>query len=455
MPIGALGLARGGGMTVVTASASLDKTWFGQPRGLTVLFLTEMWEKFSFYGMRALLVYYMTKQLLLDQQQASLVYGLYTAFVYFTPIIGGVIADRWLGRRKSVIIGGSIMAVGHFMMAFEGMFYPALGVIALGNGLFLPSLPSQIAGLYGSNDPRRGSAYNVYYVGINLGAFLAPLVCGTLGEFYGWHWGFGAAGVGMVAGLCVYIAGRGYLPPEPARARPESTSVPEHGLKSRFLLLAGIGFAVVVFRGAYEQTGNTLALWIDSSVDRHAPGGWEIPTTWFQSLNPLLVFLLTPPLVAYWTRRAKAGREPSPLVKMSLGAGGVTLAFLMLSGLSLWSESIGAPVSWMWLAAFFVLLTAGELYILPVGLGLFGRLAPPSMAATIIAAWFFASFAGNLLAGVAGMSWSHVSHSQFFALMAGLTAAAAGLLLLLNRPMRRIDLTLAPAASARAPIPGE
>ncbi|MFL6756991.1 MAG: peptide MFS transporter, partial [Sphingomicrobium sp.] len=191
--------------------------WFGQPRGLTVLFLTNMWEQFSYYGMRALLVYYMTKQLLIGQAQSSFIYGTYTACAYFTPIVGGVIADRYLGKRRAVIIGASIMALGHFMMAFEPLFYAALAAIAIGNGLFLPSLPSQVGDLYKRDDPRRGWAFNVYYVGINIGGFLAPLICGTLGELYGWHYGFGAAGVGMVAGLAIYLAGQKHLPPEQPR----------------------------------------------------------------------------------------------------------------------------------------------------------------------------------------------------------------------------------------------
>ena len=204
------GNARGLGMS------ANQPTWFGQPRGLTILFLTQMWEIFSYYGMRTLLVYYMTKQLLIGQEKASFIYGTYTAMAYFTPILGGVIADRWLGKRRAVIIGASIMAAGHFMMAFEPSFYLALATIALGNGLFVPSLPSQINDLYRPDDPRRSWAYNVYYVGINLGGFLAPLVCGTLGEFYGWHWGFGAAGVGMLAGLVIYILGGAV----PARTSP-------------------------------------------------------------------------------------------------------------------------------------------------------------------------------------------------------------------------------------------
>lgn len=428
------------GETVNPAGRASD--WFGQPRGLTVLFLTEMWEKFSFYGMRTLLVYYMTKQLLMNQQDASVVYGLYTAFVYFTPILGGLISDRWLGRRNSVLIGGAIMALGHFMMAFETLFHAALIVITLGNGLFLPSLPSQIRDLYGPADPRRSSAYNVYYVGINLGAFLAPLVCGTIGELYGWHWGFTAAGVGMVSGLVIYILGRKHLPPEPARTAPaarEATMMPRAELMQRFLLLGAVAATVVLFRGAYEQTGNTVALWADDGVDRTLGiAGLSIPMTWFQSLNPLLVFLLTPLLVTRWTRAAKLGRELSPLSKMSVGAFVVALSFLLLAAASLWAEASGRPAHWLWLAGFFLIVTVGELYILPVGLGLFGRLAPKGMEATMIAAWFFAAFAGNLLAGALGVFWSQISHAQFYLLMTAPAAGASLLLLLFDQPLRRL-----------------
>src|SRR6185436_18243107 len=185
---------------------------------LTVLFLTNMWEQFSYYGMRAILVYYMTKQLLLAQGNSSIIYGIYTGVAYFTPLIGGFIADRFLGKKRAIIIGGSVMALGHFMMTLEPLFYVALATIAIGNGLFLPSLPSQIGDLYAPGDARAGRAYNVYYVGVNIGGFLAPLICGTLGEIYGWHYGFGAAGIGMLLGLCIYLWGQRYLP-EAARTR--------------------------------------------------------------------------------------------------------------------------------------------------------------------------------------------------------------------------------------------
>src|SRR5437868_4611002 len=255
-------------------------TWFGQPRGLTILFLTEMWEKFSFFGMRALLVYYMTKQLMIGQERSSVIYGLYAACAYLTPIAGGYIADRWLGARRAVVVGGAVMALGHFMMAWENLFFPALATIALGNGLFLPNLPSQIHGLYQDNDPRRGPAYNLYYVGINLGALLAPLICGTLGELYGWHYGFAAAGVGMLLGLVIYVSGRRYLPPESSRVAAVSVlAAREEDVTQRLILLGAIVMVVVAFRGAYEQVGNTFAIWADQGVDRQITPGMSIPMT--------------------------------------------------------------------------------------------------------------------------------------------------------------------------------
>lgn len=412
--------------------------WFGQPRGLAILFFTEMWEKFSFYGMRALLVYYMTKHLLMPQDAASLTYGAYTAFVYLTPIAGGIIADRWLGRRRAVVLGGSIMAAGHFMMAFETLFFPALGVIALGNGLFLPSLPSQIEDLYAPADARRASAYNIYYVGVNLGAFLAPLGCGYLGETYGWHWGFGAAGIGMVTGLIVYLAGSRYLPAERVRDKAEPTSDRAAGdaVRGRFAVLIAVMAAVVIFRTSYEQVGNTVALWIDQGVDRSI-GDATIPMTWFQSLNPLLVFVLTPLLILWWRTR-DTGASHSTARRMARGATIVAGAYLLLVLVSLGAVG-GARASWLWLALFFAILTAGELHILPVGLGLFGRLAPAGFAATAIATWFFAGFAGNLLAGLFGTLWSRVEPALFFGGAALLAAFSAALLTALDGMVSRAE----------------
>jgi proton-dependent oligopeptide transporter, POT family len=404
---------------------SQEQNWFGQPRGLTVLFLTNMWEQFSYFGMRALLVYYMTKQLLIGQAQSSFIYGTYTACAYFTPIVGGVIADRYLGKRKAVIIGASVMALGHFMMAFETLFYFALGAIALGNGLFLPSLPSQVGDLYRREDPRRGWAFNIYYVGINIGGFLAPLICGTLGELYGWHYGFGAAGIGMVAGLLIYLSGQKYLPAERPRHVAANDEVRQGFDRQTILLLLGIGLSVTVFRAAYEQIGNTVALWADSGVDR-AAGAFEIPMTWFQSLNPLFVMLMTPPLLAYWRRHAHKETQGSLVRRMAFGSLVVGSAYLLLAGVA--AASGGALAGWVWLALFFLVLTFGELFILPTGLGLFARLAPAHLGATTVASWFLVIFSGSLTAGLVGTLWSSFQPSSYFLLLAAIAAVAALLL---------------------------
>ncbi|USQ94212.1 peptide MFS transporter [Caulobacter sp. RL271] len=410
--------------------------WFGQPRGLTVLFLTNMWEQFSYFGMRALLVYYMTKQLLIAQGTASLIYGTYTACAYFTPIVGGVIADRLLGKRRAIIVGASVMAAGHFMMGFESLLYLALATIALGNGLFLPSLPSQINDLYAEDDPRRGWAYNIYYLGINIGGFLAPLLCGTLGEVFGWHIGFAAAGLGMLAGLLIYLWGQRYLPAEQGRTRgAPPVERGRLGLPT-ILVLAAVAMSVTVFRGAYEQAGNTVALWADTGVDR-VLGAWAVPMTWFQSLNPLLVMAMTPVLLAGWKRRADVGRDTSPAVRMATGALIVAGAYLMLCVVEAFS---GGKAHWLWLVLFFAIYTFGELFILPTGLGLFARLAPPGFGATTVAAWYLTIFAGSLSAGLVGTLWSRMPHTAYFALLATLAIIAAILLRLIDPWVRRAEM---------------
>lgn len=437
-------------MTRATSAQGSD--WFGHPRGLSVLFLTEMWEMFSFFGMRAILVYYMTSHLDMGQKYASLVYGAYAAFVYFTPVFGGIVADRWLGKRNAVMLGGATMALGHFMMASEPLFYPALTTIALGNGLFLPSLASQIEGLYRDGDTRSKRAYNIYYVGINLGGFLAPLVCGTLGERFGWHWGFAAAGFGMLLSLVIYLAGRRYLPPEPERggARKAARSPLDRRTRDRFALLLGIAAIVVVFRGAYEQNGNTIALWADTGIDRQLPWGWVIPMTWFQSINSLAVFAFTPFLIARWARLSRQGIETPLLGKMAFGALVVAASYLALGIVAAWSDAHGTRASWLWLFGWFVVFTVGELYILPVGLALFGRLAPEGFRATSIATWFFAGFFGNLLAGGLGTLWSVLTHALFFVMIGAVAGVSALLLFLLSTRVGDLEIgtTANPAVMA-------
>lgn len=416
-----------------------QRNWFGHPPGLTILFLTETWEKFSFYGMRALLVYYLVKQIGFSQPQASLIYGTYSGCIYLTPIVGGYIADRWLGRRRSVILGGAIMTVGHAMMGTPQLLFPALAMIVIGNGFYLPNLASQIKGLYPQEDSRLSSAYSVYYVGVNLGGFLAPLICGTLGELYGWHWGFGAAGIGMAAGLVIYTIGGPLLPPEPLDRRTGRAIEPSNSsLTALIPVLAMVMVAVVIYRGAYEQIGNTIALWADTSIDRTI-GSFTIPGSWFQSLNPLLVFILTPLLVQRWIMAARRGTARSPLTKMALGAAGLMLAYVGLAVVTLIAGD--AQLNWIWLVAFITLLTLAELYILPTGLALFAQIAPTGHQATTVAIWFLGLFAGNLLAGAMGTLWEVLPRNGYFLVMAGLAAVAAAILIGLDRRAQRLGLT--------------
>ena len=281
-------------------------------------------------------------------------------------------------------------------------------------------------------------------MGVNVGAFLAPLVCGFLGETYGWHYGFGAAGVGMLTGLLIYLWGQPHLPRERTFAAPVLPQ-PSMGKRGRdtFLLLLGIGLAVTVFRGAYEQIGNTFALWMRDDVDR-VIGGVEIGAAMFFSLNPLLVMIMTPFLLARWKRQADRGSELSVMHKMAVGALIVASSYLLVAGAEAFSGD--GRAHWLWLLTYFLIFTLGELYILPNGLGIFARLAPPKLGASTVAAWYLAIFAGSLAAGQVGRLWSHIDHTQFFILLAGIATFAAFLLYLLDRPTKRI---LARAADGR------
>ncbi|HRO04817.1 MAG TPA: peptide MFS transporter, partial [Terricaulis sp.] len=351
---------------------------FGHPPGLTVLFLTQTWAEFSYFGLQAMLVLYMTQQLGLAQAQSSIVYGLYTGCAFFSPFIGGIIADRWLGRTTSVLIGGSLMMLGHFAMAFESLLFPALALVAIGNGLFIPPLAVQVGALYREGDPRRDQAFSAYYMGINLGAFTAIILCPLLAQLFGWHWGFAAAGFGMALGLVLYLGFKKHLPPEPRRAMAERTrrAPPLSAADWKALrTLLGVIAVVILFRIAYEQSGNTITLWLNDRTERTL-GAWEIPAPWFTSLNPLLIITLTPFLMAFWRRRKEAGKEQNLFRRMALGSALAGVACLVMVAAAFAYSAGGAQVSALWVIAYFVLLTCGELLVLPVGLALFGTLSP-------------------------------------------------------------------------------
>ncbi|KQX25621.1 MULTISPECIES: peptide MFS transporter [unclassified Sphingomonas] len=417
------------------------RTLFGHPPGLTSLFLTQMWAEFSYFGLQALLVYYMTRHLNFSQGQSSLIYGLYGAAAFFSPFFGGIVADRWLGRKRSVVLGGVLMMIGHFLMAFEGLLFPALALVALGNGLFIPPLAVQVGSLYAEDDPRRAQAFSAYYMGINLGGLLAPLVCGTLGELYGWHWGFSAAGIGMAVGLAIYLGSARLLPPEPVLGRAGGgTKAPLGPADWRNLrLLLGIVLVIVLFRIAYEQSGNVIALWVAHQTDRHVTilgHGVEVPATWFQAVNPLLIILLTPLLMRWWRRHDHDGTPAALLRRMSLGCAISVLSMLVMVAAAAVYGSTGRPVGSGWVLVYFLFLTVGELLTLPVGLSLIGMLSPVQIAAMLMGAWYIAKFLGSLLAGIMGAYWGVIPATAFFAIGALSVSAAAVLLQLMSRQAR-------------------
>ena len=443
---------------------------FGHPFGLWTLSLTEMWERFCYYGMRALLVYYLTKQLLLPgqvehvagfapframlesvfgamspQQLASQIYGLYTGFVYLTPIVGGWIADRYWGQRRTVFAGGILMAVGEFILMVPSLFLVGLLLLIIGNGLFKPNISTQVGGLYPPGDPRRDGAFNWFYVGINVGAFASGIICGYIGETWGWNWGFGAAGVGMLAGLAQYFWGQKYLAPDNVMKQQVGEAPKVHAPFtkaewSRVLALIVLCMLNISFWAVYEQQGNTLALWADSNSDRHVLAflglGWEMPATWFQSVNPFFIAVFTPFINVLWARQARAGREPNSVAKMAIGCVVLGVSFLVMM-LPAQVVDAGQLASMWWLIGSTAMLTLGELYLSPVGLSLVTKISPPRIVSMMMGFWFISSFFGNYLSGYLGTFWETMSKGSFFMMLAGISLATGVLMVALYAPLRR------------------
>ena len=426
---------------------------FGHPRGLAVLFASEGWERFSYFGNAALVVLYMVKYLLepgrvegvlgfaavkaaleflfgrLEPQPlASQLFGFYTGFAYFMPVLGGLIADRILGQRRTVIVGGVLMAIGHFMMAFEALFLLALAMLILGIGAFKPNISTQVGALYAATDHRRDRAYSIFYLGINIGAFLAPLVCGTLAVQYGWHYGFAAAGIGMLVSLGIYVGGRRTLPADTlpwSRAAPRGNAPLAADERRAVLALIGVCAPVALFWAAYDQQGNTIVLWAEDFTDRSVDlGFWrgEIPSPWFLALNPLMIFVLTPLLVRLWAHQGRRGTEPFPINKMAFGCLCVALANLVMAAAA-WTAA--GKASALWLAGYFVLATIGELHLAPIGLALISKLAPARALSMTMGIWFATTLPGDILAGYLGGFWSGMAKSGFFVMIALVAALAS------------------------------
>ena len=449
---------------MTTIDAAPEKTWLGHPRGLTVLFGTEMWERFSYYGMRALLVLYLVKYLLLPghvehvwlypqmkafyegmfgtlstQQFSSWIYGTYTGLIYASPLLGGWIADNYLGQRKTAIIGIVGMAFGHFMMAFESLLFPALTILIITCGFFKTNTTSQVGMLYAPGDARRDRAYSIYYVGTNVGAFIAPLVCGTLGELVGWHYGFGAAGIGMLIALAIYLAGWNTLPADGLKQKitHEKKPLNREEWKSVLALIATV-LPLSLWWACYEQQGNIIALFADANTDRRLIPGlidWQIPVTWFQAFNPFMIFAFTPFLLSLWTRQARDLKEPNSMYKIVLGCGLQALSYVLIAWAA-WSGGKGA-ISWLWLAAYFALITLGEIYLSPIAQSLYSKVSPLRIVSLMMAVQFIPNFiGGGFLQGYLGTWWEGMSHYGFFLVIAAISVVAGVMILLLERPLR-------------------
>jgi len=444
----------------------------GHPRGLYVLFMTEMWERFSYYGMRALLVFYLTQHFLFGDDRAYLIYGAYTALVYMMPVIGGILADRYLGSRKAVTFGAILLVLGHFGMAFEGpaailndsgavvrdpfylqVFYLSLALIITGVGFLKANISTIVGALYERDDPRRDSGFTIFYMGINIGAFLGALIAGWLGQTYGWSYGFGAAGVGMLAGLIVFQRGQPLLeghamPPDPKRlAEPLFAGLSREALiyigsvigvlviwqlvqhqelvgklllgfgglmllvilvyaffkctpqdRDRMLVASALIVFSVLFWSLFEQAGSSLNLLADRSVDRVVLG-YEIPASVFQSLNAFFIFTLAPLFSMLWIALSRRRREPSTPVKFALGIIQLGLGFLILVfGMSL--AGSGEKTALIWLVLIYLLHTTGELCLSPVGLSMITKLSVLRVVGMMMGVWFLASAGANFIAGL-------------------------------------------------------
>jgi dipeptide/tripeptide permease len=394
-----------------------QKQLFGHPVGLYVLFFTEMWERFSYYGMRALLVLYISSTvgdggLGWTKASALELYGWYTMLVYVMSIPGGIIADRVLGQKKSVLYGAIILVAGHGILAIEQLwaFYSGLGLIILGVGMLKPNISTMVGGLYKQGDLRRDKGFTIFYIGINIGAFLSALIVGYVGETYGWHYGFGLAGIGMLFGLVVYMWGQKHLK-HVGNFLGNSTNAEEKAAmdkpltkieRDRMVVLLISFLIIIVFWGAFEQAGGLLNIYANEKIDRNI-FGWEMPATWFQSFNAAFIIIFGTLVAGFWARRKLKGKETSTLLKMGIGTIIMGAGFLLMVGASREAGSIEyGTASFWWLTGAYLLHTIGELCASPTALSFITKLAPLKYASIMMGVYFAATGFGNKLAGTIG-----------------------------------------------------
>ncbi len=409
-----------------TGKAAHQRELFGHPVGLYILFFTEMWERFSYYGMRALFVLYLTTKTVDENPglgwssgEALALYGWYTMLVYVASIPGGWIADKFLGQKKSVLIGGILLVAGHSVLAIEEMWawYTGLGLIIAGVGMLKPNISTMVGGLYKQGDIRRDKGFTIFYIGINLGAFLSSLIVGYVGEVHGWHYGFGLAGIGMALGLIQYLLGQkylahvgGFLGTSEKTEDKEAMKKPLTKIeKDRIIVLLISFLLVIVFWGAFEQAGGLMNLYASGKTDRMFMG-WEVPASWFQSLNAMFIIFLGTSVALYWAKRKLKGKVSSSLFKMIIGLIIMGTGFFFMTAASMEFNANGSSAMY-WLVLAYLFHTIGELCISPVALSFITKLAPVKYAALMMGVYFAMTGFGNKLAGLLG-EWAE-SQGEF------------------------------------------
>ena len=425
---------------------------FGHPRGLFLLFSTELWERFSYYAMRAILVLFLTDTtinggLAWSTKDALDLYGIYTGLVYITPLIGGWIADNYLGQRKSILIGGVLMALGQFTLALPSGFmgldqvsalYLGLALLISGNGMFKPNISTMVGDLYQEGDNRRDGAFTIFYMGINLGALLGGLISGAAAESYGWKAGFLAAGIGMVISLIMQITmaqswlGNIGSVPAAARAKALSKSKEKAPLTKeefdRLKVILIMGLFVIIFWAGFEQAGGLMNIYSQEYTNRMI-GSFEVPAAWFQSLNPFFIIICAPILAGLWVKMGKS--EPNSPVKFALAMFSLAIGFGCMIGAALeQGGDMTVKTSMLWLIGAYFFHTIGELCLSPIGLSMVTKLAPLRLASLMMGAWFGANAIANYIAGEIG---SRIGEAGPLAIFSGIaiTAVIAGVLLLL------------------------
>ena len=406
-----------------------DNELFGHPKGLFVLFFTEMWERFSYYGMRAILVLYLVTQttdanpgLGWTTGEALALYGWYTMLVYVASIPGGWIADRLIGQKKSVLIGGLTLCVGHGILAVEEMwaFYSGLGLIIAGVGLLKPNISTMVGGLYKAGGTRRDRGFTIFYIGINISAFLSSLIVGYIGEVHGWHYGFGLAGIGMLLGQIVYMAGQKHLI-EVGNLLKDTANLEDkakydqpltHIEKDRIKVLLLSFLIVIVFWGAFEQAGGLMNIYTLEKTNR-VIAGMTIPASVFQSLNAAFIILLGTTVAGYWVKRSSKNKEASSLFKMAVGTMIMGLGFLFMTGAAAQFEANGSSAMY-WLVFAYLFHTIGELCASPVALSFITKLAPVKYGSIMMGTYFAMTGFGNKLAGFLGESASELGEYVIF-----------------------------------------